>query len=125
MPAQLMKTILLLVASNIFMTLAWYGQLKLKIFENKTLWMVILMSWGIAFFEYCLMVPANKIGYANGMSGYQLKIAQEVITLVVFVVFAWLVLGEKLTWNYAVSFLLILLAVYFATAFKPSASGPH
>ena len=119
-----MKTILLLVASNIFMTFAWYGQLRLKIFEGKALWLVILMSWGIAFFEYCLMVPANKAGYANGLTGYQLKIMQEVITLTVFVGFAWLVLGEKLTWNYAVSLALILLAVYFATAFKPGASGP-
>lgn len=120
-----MKTILLLVASNIFMTLAWYGQLKLKIFEGKTLWVVILMSWGIAFFEYCLMVPANRHGYAAGMSGYQLKVMQEVITLVVFVVFAWLVLGEKLTWNYAVSFAFILLAVYFAVAFKPASNPVH
>jgi uncharacterized protein (DUF486 family) len=95
-------------------------------FEGKALWVVILMSWGIAFFEYCLMVPANRMGYANGMSGYQLKILQEVITLVVFVGFAWLVLGEKLTWNYAVSFGLILGAVYFAVAFKPTATlGTH
>ncbi len=118
-----MKTLLLLFLSNIFMTAAWYGQLKWKIFEGKSLAVVILMSWGIAFFEYCLMVPANRIGYANGMTGYQLKIAQEVITLVVFVGFAWLVLGEKLTWNYAVSFLCILLAVYFAVAFKPAAAA--
>ncbi len=115
-----MKTIILLFCSNVFMTLAWYGQLKLKIFEGKPLWIVVLMSWGIALLEYSLMVPANKIGYANGLTGYQLKITQEVITLTVFVGFAWLVLGEKLTWNYAVSFLLILLAVYFATAFKPT-----
>ncbi len=120
-----MKVLLLLVASNIFMTLAWYGQLKLKFFEGKSLWTVILISWGIAFFEYCLMVPANRLGYANGMSGYQLKIAQEVITLLVFVVFAWLVLGEKLTWNYAVSFAFILAAVYFAVAFKPAAPTGH
>ena len=115
-----MKTILLLVASNIFMTCAWYGQLKWKIFEGKALWLIILMSWGIALFEYALMVPANRIGYANGMTGYQLKIIQEVITLAVFVGFAWLVLGEKLTWNYAVSFLMILGAVYFAVAVKPA-----
>jgi len=117
-----MKTFLLLVASNVFMTLAWYGQFKMKIFQGKALWMVILMSWLIAFFEYCLMVPANRLGYASGLTGYQLKIMQEVVTLVVFVVFAWWVLGEKLTWNYAVSFGLIIAAVYFATAFKPS--GP-
>ena len=119
-----MKPILLLFASNIFMTFAWYGQLRMKIFEGKALWLVILMSWGIAFFEYCLMVPANRSGYAHGMSGYQLKIMQEVITLAVFVGFAWLVLGEKLSWNYAVSFALILLAVYFATAFKPGVTPP-
>lgn len=115
-----MKTILLLTASNIFMTFAWYGQLKLQVFQGRSLAVVILMSWGIAFFEYCLMVPANRHGYATGMSGYQLKIAQEVITLLVFVAFAWLVLGEKLRWNYAVSFVLILGAVYFAVAFKPA-----
>ena len=117
-----MKTILLLVASNIFMTFAWYGQLRLKIFEGKALWAVILMSWGIAFFEYCLMVPANREGYAGGLTGYQLKLIQEVISLGVFVGFAWLVLGEKLSWNYAVSFALVLLAIYFATAFKPVAA---
>jgi uncharacterized protein len=120
-----LKTLLLLIASNIFMTLAWYGQLKLKIFEGKALWAVIFMSWGIAFLEYCLMVPANRIGYDSGMSGYQLKILQEVITLLVFVAFAWLVLGEKLTWNYAVSFLLILGAVYFAVAVKPAGNAVH
>lgn len=118
-----MRTVILLICSNVFMTLAWYGQLKLKAFEGKPIWLVILMSWGIAFFEYCLMVPANRHGYAAGFTGYQLKIIQEVVTLGVFVVFAWLVLGEKLTWNYGVSFALILLAVYFATAFKPGTTG--
>jgi uncharacterized protein (DUF486 family) len=117
-----MKTILLLTVSNTFMTLAWYGQLKLKAFEGKPIWIVILMSWGIAFFEYCFMVPANRLGYAGGFSAYQLKVIQEVITLAVFVVFAWLVLQEKLTWNYAVSFGLILLAVVFAFAFKTPAA---
>lgn len=120
-----MKTILLLVGSNIFMTLAWYGQLKFKWFEGKSLLYIILASWGIAFFEYCLMVPANRAGYFNGgLSGYQLKIMQECITLAVFVVFAWVVLKEKLTWNYAVSFVLILLALWFATAFKPGSPPP-
>ncbi|HTQ32217.1 MAG TPA: DMT family protein [Opitutaceae bacterium] len=113
-----MKTILLLTCSNIFMTFAWYGQLKLKVFHGRPLWLVILMAWGIAFFEYCFQVPANRIGYAGGLSGYQLKIIQEVITLMVFVVFAWLVLGERLAWNYAVSFVLIFLAVIFAFAFR-------
>ena len=117
-----METFLLLLASNIFMTFAWYGQLKLKFFEGRSLGFIILVSWGIAFFEYLLMVPANRIGYANGMTGYQLKVMQEVITLGGFVGFAWLVLGERLTWNYAVSFLLILGAVYFAVGVKPA--GP-
>jgi len=91
-----MQTILLLTASNVFMTFAWYGQLKLPIFQGKPLWAIILISWGIAFFEYCLMVPANRNGAAQGWSGYQLKVAQEAITLAVFVVFAWAVLKEKL-----------------------------
>jgi uncharacterized protein (DUF486 family) len=119
-----MKTVLLLVCSNIFMTLAWYGHLKFKWLEGRSLIFVILVSWGIAFFEYCLMVPANRSGYfSGGFSGYQLKILQECITLSVFVVFAWLVLKERLTWNYGVSFALLLLAVWFATAFKPAAAG--
>ena len=115
-----MKTILLLIASNIFMTLAWYGHLKFKFLEGKGLIWVILFSWGLAFFEYCLMVPANRAGYLSGtFTGYQLKIIQECVTLGVFVVFAWLVLKEKLTWNYAVSFALLIAALYFAIAFKP------
>jgi len=119
-----MKTILLLVCSNVFMTLAWYGHLKFKFLEGKSLLWIILVSWAIAFFEYCLMVPANRAGYLSGtFTGYQLKIIQEVITLGVFVVFAWIVLKERLTWNYAVSFAFILLAVYFATAFKPGGSS--
>lgn len=120
-----MKTILLLVASNVFMTLAWYGHLKVKWFEGKPLIWVIVASWGVAFFEYCLLVPANRAGYLSGQfTGYQLKILQEVITLGVFVVFAWLVLGERLRWNYAVSFALIVLAVWFALAFKAPGAGP-
>ena len=120
-----MKTILLLFASNIFMTLAWYGHLKFKFLEGKALIWVILVSWGIAFFEYCLMVPANRAGYFSGtFTGYQLKVIQEAITLIVFAVFAWIVLKETLTWNYAVSFGLIMLAVYFATAFKPGSGAP-
>lgn len=122
-----MKTIALLFASNVFMTLAWYGHLKWKFLEGKSLAIIILVSWGIAFFEYLLMVPANRIGYAQGFSGYQLKIIQEAITLTVFIGFAWLVLKERLTWNYAVSLALIMLAVWFAVAFKPAgpAVGGH
>ena len=101
----------LLFISNIFMTFAWYGHLKFL--HDKPLWVTILLSWGIAFFEYLLMVPANRLGYGK-FTGYELKIIQEVITLVVFVAFASLVLGEKLKWNYAVSLLCIGLAVYFA-----------
>ena len=110
------------------MTLAWYGHLKFKFLEGKSVFTIILFSWGLAFFEYCLMVPANRAGYLSGtFTGYQLKIIQEAITLAVFVVFAWLVLKEKLTWNYLVSFALIFGAVYFATAFKPAAAvtGGH
>lgn len=118
-----MKTILLLFASNVFMTCAWYGHLKWKFLEGKSLAVVVLVSWAIALFEYCLMVPANRIGYAQGFSGYQLKVMQEAITLAVFIGFAWLVLKERLTWNYAVSFGLILLAVWFAVAFKPAAGA--
>lgn len=107
-------TPLLLLASNLFMTFAWYGHLK---FKDQKLWIVILASWSIAFFEYCLMVPANRIG-SDYLSGYQLKILQEAITLVVFIGFAWLYLGEKLRWNYALAMLLVLGAVLL-TFYKP------
>lgn len=113
-----MSTVVLLTLSNVFMTFAWYGHLKFL--HDKPLWATVLISWGIAFLEYCLMVPANRLGYGK-FTGYELKIMQEVITLVVFVGFAWLVLGEKLRWNYAVSLGLIFLAVWFAFGFKPSA----
>ncbi len=103
-------TPLLLVLSNLFMTYAWYGHLRNR---ETVLWLAILSSWGIAFFEYCLMVPANRWGYGR-YSGYQLKILQEVITLIVFIAFAWLYLDEPLKWNYAVSLLLIFAAVAFA-----------
>jgi uncharacterized protein len=115
----LVTTLLLLTASNVFMTLAWYGHLKFKFLEGKSLGWAILVSWGIALLEYCLMVPANRLGYGPAqLTGYQLKVIQEAITLTVFVGFAWLVLGEKLRWNYAVSFALVFLAVWFAVAFK-------
>ena len=115
------KVILLLIGSNVFMTTAWYGHLKFRWLEGRPLIVAILVAWGVAFFEYCLQVPANRLGYMGAhMSGYQLKLVQEVITLLVFIVFAWLVLKERLTWNYAVSFALMVLAVYFATAFKPA-----
>jgi uncharacterized protein (DUF486 family) len=99
----------MLTASNIFMTCAWYGHLK---FRESPLWIVIPVSWGIAFFEYCLQVPANRIGYSY-FSATQLKVAQEVITLIVFSVFSVIYLKEELKWNYIVGFVLILLAVFF------------
>ncbi|MEO6550366.1 MAG: DMT family protein [Ferruginibacter sp.] len=107
----MIKTITLLVFSNIFMTFAWYGHLK-----NTTmpLWKTIILSWGIALFEYCLMVPANRYGFMHGINSFQLKITQEVITLVVFAVFAILYLKEPFHWKYLVSFALVLGAVYFA-----------
>jgi len=106
-----MPTILLLCASNLFMTFAWYGHLKYL--HDKPLWLTILAAWGVAFFEYCLMVPANRLGYGR-FTGYELKIIQEIITLIVFVGFAWLVLGERLRWNYAVSLVFLGLAAFFA-----------
>jgi uncharacterized protein len=106
----MLRTITLLVFSNIFMTFAWYGHLK---HTNVPLWKAIVASWAIAFFEYCLMVPANRAGFTNGFSGFQLKITQEVITLVVFSVFAIVYLKEPFHWKYLVSFALLLGAVYF------------
>jgi uncharacterized protein (DUF486 family) len=107
----MLKTIFLLTFSNIFMTIAWYGHLK---FNSMALWKAVVISWLIAFLEYCLMVPANRTGYLAGMNGFQLKMTQEVITLVVFSVFAVLYLKEPFQWKYLVSFLLLLGAVYFA-----------
>lgn len=104
-----MQTILLLLISNSFMTYAWYGHLKNP---NLKLWQAVLISWGVAFFEYCFMVPANRIGYKS-FNAYQLKIIQEVVTLSVFIVFAYFFLGEKLKWNYAISFVFIFLAVVY------------
>ena len=106
-----MRTILLLVASNIFMTFAWYGHLK---HTGMPLWKAILISWAIAFFEYCLTVPANRYGFLSGWNGFQLKIIQEVITLVIFCVFAVLYLKEPIQLKYIYSFLCIMGAVYFA-----------
>ena len=103
-------TILLLVASNIFMTFAWYGHLK---FGHAALWKVILISWLIAFFEYCFQVPANRIGSQHGYAAGQLKVVQEVITLFVFAVFSATYLGQRMTWNYYIAFGLVGLAVFF------------
>jgi len=105
-----MRTIILLVISNTFMTFAWYGHLKHR---NWPMLTAILISWLIAFGEYCFQVPANRLGYGE-FTGYQLKIIQECITLMVFVVFAFAYLGEPIKWNYAASFVCLGGAVVFA-----------
>ncbi len=101
--------ILLLTISNVFMTFAWYGHLR---FKSYSLWVVILSSWLIAFFEYCFQVPANRIGH-EFYSATQLKVMQEIITLIIFVFFSVWYLKEDFRWNYAVGFAFILLAVFF------------
>jgi uncharacterized protein len=110
-----MSTILLLSLSNIFMTFAWYGHLKYG--HSWPLWKAILVSWAIALFEYCLAVPANRLGFGK-FSGFQLKTIQEVVTLIVFMVFAITFLKEKLAWNYVVAFAFLGGAAFFAFAFK-------
>jgi uncharacterized protein len=104
-----MRTILLLTVSNVFMTFAWYGHLK---FRNVALWKVIVVSWGIALFEYCFQAPANRLG-SYDFNAAQLKTIQEVITLSVFSVFSITYLGEAMKWNYLVGFALITLAAFF------------
>lgn len=101
--------IVLLTISNIFMTFAWYGHLK---YRSSALWVIILISWGIALFEYCFQVPANRIGHQY-FEAAQLKTMQEVITLIVFALFSIFYLKESMKWNYIVGFLFILLAVFF------------
>ena len=101
--------LVLLTCSNVFMTFAWYGHLKYK---EKPLWFVIVTSWGVAFFEYCFQVPANRWGNSV-YTAPQLKVIQEVITLVVFAVFAMVYLGVKIRWNHAAAFVCILAAVAF------------
>jgi len=113
-------TIGLLILSNAFMTLAWYGHLKfneLKWFSKLGLFSIILISWGLAFFEYCLQVPANRIGfkeYGGPYSLVQLKVIQEVITLIVFAIFAMIVFKNMtFKWNHLVGFVFLVLEVYF------------
>jgi hypothetical protein len=105
----------MLFCSNVFMTFAWYGHLKYG--HAWPLWKAILVSWGIALFEYCLAVPANRFGYGH-FSGYQLKIIQEIVTIIVFIVFATTFLKERLAWNYLVAFVFLGVAAFFAFAFK-------
>ncbi len=109
MTLRYIAPILLLVASNVFMTFAWYGHLK---FTDRPLWVVVLASWGIAFFEYWLAVPANRLGH-EVYSAAELKVMQEVITLVVFAGFSALYLREALTINHAIGFALIVAGAFF------------
>ncbi|MBP0446364.1 DMT family protein [Roseomonas sp. SSH11] len=109
MSNALLWTPLLLIGSNVLMTFAWYGHLKQP---SWPLWLAILVSWGIAFLEYCLAVPANRIGYGT-FTGQQLKVMQEVITLFVFAGFSVAVLGEPLRWNYFAAMLCLVAAVGF------------
>jgi hypothetical protein len=102
-------TPLLLVGSNILMTFAWYGHLKAP---SWPIWLAVLVSWGIAFFEYCLAVPANRLGYGT-FTGQQLKVMQEVITLAVFAVFSVFWLGEQIRWNFVAAGLCLVAAVVF------------
>jgi uncharacterized protein (DUF486 family) len=115
-----MSTVLLLFLSNSFMTVAWYGHLKYG--RGWPLWKAIVASWAIALIEYCLAVPANRLGYGQ-FSGFQLKIIQEIVTMIVFIVFAIAFLKEKLAWNYLVAFAFLGVAAFFAFAFnaKPAA----
>ena len=113
-----MRTILLLALSNVFMTFAWYGHLRYG--HDWPLWKAILVSWLIALLEYCLAVPANRLGFGE-FSGFQLKIIQEVVTLCVFIVFAVFFLRERLAWNYLVAFAFLGGAAFFAFAFRAPA----
>jgi hypothetical protein len=109
-----MFTVLLLIVSNIFMTLAWYGHLK---FKGEPLWFVVVASWALAFFEYLFQVPANRIGSAQ-FTLAQLKVMQECITIVVFTIVVWIVFRRTPRWNNIVSFLLIVAAAYFTFNFE-------
>lgn len=109
--SSIILTIILLIISNTFMTLAWYGHLKHK---TSALWLAILASWGLAFFEYVFQVPANRIGAEAGMTVTHLKIIQECVTLTVFTVIAYFMFGETLKWNNFVSYLFLVGAVVFA-----------
>ena len=113
--APIVRVVLLLVCSNVFMTFAWYGHLKNL--ANKPWYIAALVSWGIALFEYILQVPANRLGHAGGVTLAQLKIMQEVITLSVFVPFAIFYMNESLRWNHLAAGVCLVLAVVFVFAF--------
>jgi hypothetical protein len=116
-----MWTVVLLTISNVFMTFAWYGHLR---FKSSPLWLAIFVSWLIAFIEYCFQVPANRIGHGH-FSAAQLKILQEVITLLVFAGFSVLFLREPLRWNYVVGFGLIMAAVFFVFGIRSRSVTPY
>src|SRR5215208_4623630 len=122
MPQAFLLPILLLLGSNVFMTVAWYGHLK---YADRPLWGVVLVSWGIAFFEYCLQVPANRIGYTTGLTAAELKTMQEVITLVIFVGFATWYLREPLRWTTVVGFVFIAVGAMFVFAPWSRGSAPR
>ena len=113
--APIVRVVVLLVCSNIFMTFAWYGHLKNL--ANKPWYLAALISWGIALFEYLLQVPANRLGHTGGVTLAQLKIMQEVITLSVFVPFALFYMNEPLRWNHLAAGVCLVLAVVFVFAF--------
>lgn len=117
--SAVVTTLILLLISNVFMTLAWYGHLKLQsagVSSNWPLWLVIIFSWGIALVEYCFMIPANRIGYSGNGGPFtlmQLKVMQEAITLVVFTIMTMFIFGnETLRWNHVAAFILLIGAVY-------------
>jgi uncharacterized protein (DUF486 family) len=120
---NLLWTTLLLILSNVFMTFAWYGHLKWPQIKTGPLWIAIVVSWGIALFEYCLQVPANRIGHREYPVA-QLKVMQEAITLVVFCAFSVLFLRESLKWNYLVAFACVFAAVFFAFLDKWQPDSP-
>lgn len=110
---RILLTLCMMVLGNMFMTTAWYWHLNSRASSGKTVPVIILTSWMIAFFEYCIMVPANRLGFSAGMSAAQLKVAQEIITLCVFAPFAMIFLKEKWHTDYLWAFLCIIGAVYF------------
>jgi len=110
-----LTTIGLLIAANVFMTIAWYGHLKMRDFSwfnSLPLFVIILICWGVAFFEYCMQVPANRLGNGGSFSLMQLKIIQEVITLAVFIIFSVIVFKIEIRWNHVAAMLLMIAAVY-------------
>ena len=112
----MLRVALLLTISNVFMTFAWYGHLR---HMSRALWLVVLVSWGIAFFEYCFQVPANRMGYAAGLSAAELKTMQEVITLAVFAIFSALYLKEPMGLNQLIGFAFIAVGAFFVFSGKP------